>query len=125
MKIILASVERPKMTAHKIELRIESPSGGKVLGYVVIGISESRFLDLKNKFPDEGFKGQNPKVNEAIKEGITEDEKRQIAQHLGIWSNANFKFEFQTITRYVDEAKQHATFESNGKKFWVFLHHRY
>ena len=52
--------------AHKTELRVESPSGEVVFGFVVIGISENQFLELKAKFPDEGFKKQNPRLKEAI-----------------------------------------------------------
>jgi len=48
--------------AHKTELRVESPSGEIVFGFVVVGIPENRFLELKAKFPDEGFKEQNPKL---------------------------------------------------------------
>lgn len=111
------------MTAYKIDLRLEPPSGWKPFGHVVIGIPEKQFLELKARFPDEGFKGQSPKVDQAIKEGITDNEREQIANHLGLRPNTQLRFEFQTIVGYVDEAKQKPQFENNGKKFWIFQHH--
>jgi hypothetical protein len=106
------------MTAHKVELSVESASGTPV-GSVVVGISEEQFLKLKADFPDIGFSGQNPKVNEAIGDGITETEKKQIAEHLGFLYQ-NFTLQFKTICRFIDEAKERSSFESNGKKFWTF-----
>jgi hypothetical protein len=87
---------------------------------IVVGISESQFLELKAQFPDEGFKAQNPKLKEAIKQDITKEEREQIAEHLRLRSGTEPKFEFETIVRYLDEAKEQPRFESNGKKFWVF-----
>ena len=69
-------------SAYKIEFCIESLSGEKLFGFVVVGIPENQFLELKAKFPDVGFKGQNPEINEAIKEGFTEEEKERIRQKL-------------------------------------------
>jgi hypothetical protein len=106
--------------AHKLELRAESRSGEKVFGFVVIGIPENQFLELKAKFPDEGFKGQNPKLNEAIKQDITKEESERIAEHLSLRPNEKSKFECETILRYLNEAKEKPRFESNGKKFWIF-----
>ena len=106
--------------AHKTELRVESPSGEVVFGFVVIGISENQFLELKAQFPDEGFKGQNPKLKEAVKQDITKEEREQIAEHLRLKSGTEPRFECETIVRYLDEAKEQPRFESNGKKFWIF-----
>jgi hypothetical protein len=47
---------------------------GNPLGSAMVGIPEEQFLELNAKFPPRGFAGQNPKVNEAIKESITEEE---------------------------------------------------
>jgi hypothetical protein len=43
--------------AYKTELHVESPSGAVVFGFVVVGIPESQFLELKARFPDllDGF----------------------------------------------------------------------
>jgi hypothetical protein len=98
--------------AHKTELRVESPSGEVVFGFVVVGITESQFLELKAKFPDEGFKKQNPKLREAIKQNITQEEREQIIEHLRLRSDANPKFECETIVRYLDEAKEQPRFAS-------------
>src|SRR6516165_4962503 len=92
--------------AHKTELRVESPSGEVVFGFVVVGIPESQFLELKAKFPDEGFKAQNPKLKQAVKQDITKEEREQIIEHLRLRPDA--------------EAKEQPRFESNGKKFWIF-----
>ena len=106
--------------AHKTELRVESPSGEVVFGFVVIGISENQFLELKAKFPDEGFKKQNPRLKEAIKQDITKEEREQIIEHLRLRPDAEAKFESEAIVRYLDEAKEQPRFESNRKKFWIF-----
>jgi hypothetical protein len=108
------------MTTHKVDLSIELASGNP-LGSVVVGIPEEQFLELNAKFPPRGFAGQNPKVNEAIKDSITEEEKNQIAEHLGI-RHTHFTFEFKAACRFIDEAKEKPSFESNGKKFWVHDH---
>jgi hypothetical protein len=50
----------------------------------VLGIPEEQFLELIARFPEKGFSGQNPKVNEAARDGVTEWEKKQNAEHLGI-----------------------------------------
>ena len=106
-------------SAHKIELQIVSPSG-EPLGLVIVGIPEDQFLKLKAEFPDKGFSGQRPKVNQAIKEGITKQEKDHIAKHPGLPGNTKLKFQFEGIPRsYVDEAKEKPSFESHGKKFWI------
>src|SRR6516225_4165661 len=106
--------------AYKMELRVESLSGELVLGFVVVGINENQFLELKAKFPDEGFKKQNPKLKEAIKQDITHEEREQIIELLRLSPDAEPKFECETIVRYLDEAREQPRFESNGKKFWVF-----
>ena len=107
-------------SAHKTELRVESPSGELVYGFVVVGIPESQFLELKAKFPDEGFKGQNPRLKESVKQDITKEEREQIAEYLRLRPDTEPKFECETIVRYLDEAKEIPRFESNGKKFWIF-----
>ena len=64
--------------------------------------------------------GPNPKVDDAIRQSITEEEKRQIRKHLKIPFYSDFKFKFQGIGRPVDETTEKPTFEGeNGKKFWV------
>ena len=109
--------------AHKTELRVESASGEVVFGFVVVGIPESQFLELKAKFPNEGFKGfkgQNPKLKQAVKQDITKEEREHIIEHLRLRPDAEAKFECEAIVRYLDEAKEQPRFESNGKKFWIF-----
>ena len=93
-------------------------ASGNPLGSVMVGIPEEQFLELKAKFPSRGFAGQNPKVNEAIKESITEEEKTEIAEHLGI-RHTHFSFEFKAARHFIDEANERPSFESNGKKFWI------
>jgi hypothetical protein len=107
---------------NKIALSVESVSGTKVFGSVVVGVSENVYLDLKRQFPDNPITAaQRPEVNEAIKDSITEHEKAKIADLLDIRSGTNFTFQFKTIARYVDESKEPPTFEGeNGKKFWVY-----
>lgn len=114
------SLETIVMTAHKIELRLESASSEKLFGSVVIGLLENQFLELIAEFPDVRFTAQNPKVNEAVKEGITKEESERIAKHLGLRPNTELKFEFQGMLRHLDEDKEKPEFESNGKKFWIF-----
>ena len=106
--------------AYKTELRVESLSGELVLGFVVVGIPENQFLELKAKFPDEGFKKQNPKLKQAVKQDITKEERERIIEHLRLRPDTEAKFECEAIVRYLDEAKEQPRFESNGKKFWIF-----
>jgi hypothetical protein len=105
------------MTAHKVDLSIESASGNH-LGSVVVGIPEEQFLKFKTDFSDIGFMGQNPKLNKAIRDSLTKQEKEQIANHLGI-QNMRFALTLKSSSRPVDEAKEKPSFESNGKKFWI------
>ena len=111
------------MTAYEIGLYVEPVSGRKPFGHVVIGIPENQFLELKADCPDQGFKGQNPKVAQAIKEGITKDEREWMLLHLGLRPGTECRFTSQGIVPYIDEAKEKPHFERNGKKFWVFRHH--
>jgi hypothetical protein len=53
-----------------------------------VGIPECQFLELKAKFPDEGFKGQNPKLKQAVKQDITKEEREQIIEHLRLRPDA-------------------------------------
>jgi hypothetical protein len=108
-------------SAHKLELLVQPLSGLEIYGYVVIGIPEDQFLKLKAEFPDRQWAGQDPRINEAIKNGVTEDERKQIAVHFELRPWDEFKLEFRTPSpRYVDEAKKNPSFEMNGKKFWIF-----
>jgi hypothetical protein len=108
------------MNGWKIPLLIESASGYLPVS-VVVGIPQEQFLELIARFPEKGWSGQNPKVNEAIRDGITDAEKKKIAALLRIL-HANFTFVFDTYPRFIDEAKQQPVFESNGKKFWIVPH---
>ncbi len=108
-------------SAHKIELLVLPPSGLVPVGYAVVGVPEDQMRELKTQFPDRQWSGQDPRVNEAIKNGVTEDERKQIAVHLQLRPWDEFKLDFRTdIPRFVDETKELPTFENNGKKFWIF-----
>jgi|SRR5271165_5555233 len=109
------------LSAHKLEFLVQPLSGLELYGYVVIRIPEDQFLRLKAEFPDRQWAGQDPKVNEAIKEGITKEEREEIAKHLKLLPRTEFQIIFRTPgPRYVDEAKENPSFEMNGKKFWMF-----
>jgi hypothetical protein len=113
------------MPLEKRYLRIESPSGDKVFGSFIIGVPIAKVLELKHKYPDREFLGQDPRVDDAIKQDITEGEKRQICKYLHIPSLTEIKFEFQGIGGLIHETTKEATFGGeNGKKFWVFESHR-
>ena len=47
------------------------------------------------KFPPQSpFAGQNPKVNEAIKDGISDEEADHIRRHLNLRRSTKLKFTF-------------------------------
>jgi hypothetical protein len=94
----------------------------KNVDYVVIGIPEEQFRELNAKFPPQSpFAGQNPKVNEAIKDGISDEEADHIRRHLNLQRSTKLKFTFEGIAQHlVDEAKRKPSFVLNGKSFWVF-----
>jgi len=115
-----ASEKVAKMPSHKVPIQIYLPSG-KSPGFVVVGIPDHAFLKLKAEHPGEGFNGHNPKLDVAIKDGITKEELERIARHLNVPYDTKLKCEIKGgILRYVDEAKEKPTFESDGKKFWIF-----
>jgi hypothetical protein len=106
------------MPSHKVQIQIYLLSG-KSPGFVVVEIPDDEFLKLKVEFPEEGFKGHNPKLDVAIKNGITKVETERIARHLNLPYDTKLKLQTRGgIPRPVDEAKP--AFESNGKKFWIF-----
>ena len=108
------------MSLEKRYLRVETLLGDRVFGSFVIGVPIATVLDLKQQYPDHSFAGPNPKVDDAIRQSITEEEKRQIRKHLKIPFDSNFKFKFQGIGRPVDETTEKPAFKGeNGKKFWV------
>src|ERR1700692_3499104 len=82
------------MSLEKRYLRVETLRGDRVFGSFVIGVPIATVLDLKQQYPDHSFAGPNPKVDDAIRQSITEEEKRQIRKHLKIPSNSDFKFKF-------------------------------
>jgi hypothetical protein len=110
-----------EVVAHKTEIVVLSLSGEK-RGYVVIGIPEEQFRELNAKFPPQSpFAGQSPKVNEAIKDGISDEEADHIRRHLNLQRSTKLKFTFEGIAQHlVDEAKRKPSFVLNGKSFWVF-----
>jgi hypothetical protein len=69
-------------------------------------------VNSKTEFPDRQWSGQDPRVNEAINNGVTKTERKQIAVRLELRPWDEFKL--------VDETKELPTFENNGKKFWIF-----
>jgi hypothetical protein len=91
-------------------------ASGNPLGSVMVGIPEEQFLELNAKFPPRGFARQNPKVNEAIKESITEEEKTEIAEHLGI-RHTRFTFEFKAARHFIDEANERPSSKAMAKSF--------
>ena len=104
-------------SAHKVQIQIYLPSG-KCPGFVVVGIPDDEFLKLKDEYSEECFKGHNPKLDVAIKDGITKEELERIARHLNLPYDTKLKFLTRGgIPRFVDEAKP--AFESNRKKFWI------
>ena len=111
------------MATHKVDLRIEFPAGTPI-GNVVVGIPEDQFLELKDKVPDKEWSGRDPRVNEAIKDGITKEETERIAAHLRLPADTKLTLQFEGMSRYVDEAKEKPSFESSGKKFWIKLRQR-
>ncbi len=61
-------------SAHKLEFLVMS--GQAHHGFVVVGIPADQFLKLKTDYPDRQWSGQDPKVNEAIKDGVTEEAEK-------------------------------------------------
>ncbi len=99
---------------HKIEFVVLPISGMAPIGYVVLGVAKEEFLKLKEEFPDRPRSGEDPGVNGAIKDGVTEEERKQISEHLQIRQWDGFNLEFRTPgTRYLEEEKEAPAFESN------------
>ena len=64
---------------YTLEFLVQPRSGIDLFGYVVVGICEDQSLKLRAEFPDRQWSGQDPRFDQAIKDGITEDEKRRIS----------------------------------------------
>jgi hypothetical protein len=105
------------MASAPVQIEVYSPSD-KHLCFVFVQAPDNQFLELATKYPPEAFAGQNIKLNEAIKEGITQKETEGIARHLKIPHDTKLKFE---VFRGIPEAVDHAMppFDMNGKKFWI------
>jgi hypothetical protein len=129
------NAEYPPKCGHASTSRLPGAAGGHTVdgmplplliksgsGYlpvtVMVEIPAEQFSEIIAKFPNpHPFRGQDPRVNEAIRDGITDEEKKQVGALLRIW-HTNFTFVFDTIPRPpVDQAKP--DLEINGKKFWI------
>ena len=109
------------MPLEKRYLSVVSLSRDKVFGSFVIGVPETKVLELKQKYPDCETRGRDPRVDKSIKRDITEGEKRQIREYLHIPSLTAITFEFGGGERPIDEGTEKPLFEGeNGKKFSVF-----
>ena len=109
------------MPLEKRYLSVVSLSRDKVFGSFVIGVPETKVLELKQKYPDCETRGRDPRVDKSIKRDITEGEKRRIREYLHIPSLTSITFDFGGGERPIDEGTEMPLFEGeNGKKFWVF-----
>ena len=100
------------MPLEKRYLSVVSLSRDKVFGSFVIGVPETKVLELKQKYPDCETRGRDPRVDKSIKRDIT---------YLHIPSLTAITFEFGGGERSIDEGTEKPLFEGeNGKKFWVF-----
>ena len=105
------------MPSAPVQIQVYS-SSNQFLGFVSVQLPDDQFQEILAKYPPEGFTGQNRKVNEAIRDGITKEEAERIARHLDLSHDSKLKFElYAGIPQAVDHAKP--TFEMDGRKFWI------
>ena len=106
-------------SVYKTELRVYLASG-ESRGSVVVRISEEESRELHAKFPPQSrWAETNPKVDQAICDGITKEEREQIAKHLRVepWTEIRLEVKTDAFLSAVDE--EHPWFVMNGKAFWI------
>jgi hypothetical protein len=102
---------------HRTELLISDPSGNR-LGSVVVKISEDQSRELEQSPPQSPYSGKNPKVDQAICDGVTKEEREKIAKHFGLESGTEITLRVRDgFLSSVDEANP--DFEINGRTFWI------
>ena len=106
-------------SVYKTELRVYLPSG-ESRGSVVVRISEEESRELDAKFPPKSrWAGKIPNVEQAICDGITKEEREQIAKHLRVepWTEIRLEVKTDAFLSEVDE--EHPWFVMNGEAFWI------
>jgi len=106
-------------SVYKTELRVYLRSG-ESRGSVVVRISEEESRELDAKFPPESrWAGKIPNVEQAICDGITKEEREQIAKYLSVepWTEIRLEVKTDAFLSEVDE--EHPWFVMNGKAFWI------
>ena len=103
---------------HRTELLISDPSGNR-LGSVVVRISADQSRELDEKYPPQSqYSGENPKVDQAICEAITKEEREKIAKHFGLESGTEITLRVRD--GFLSSVKEAAPdFEINGRTFWI------
>lgn len=105
-------------SAHRTELLIGDTSGNR-LGSVMVRISEDQSRELDEKYPPQSqYPGKNPKLDQAICDGITKEEREKIAEDFGLGPGTEITLQVRDgFLSSVDEAKP--DFGMNGKTFWL------
>jgi hypothetical protein len=106
-------------SVYKTELRVYLPSG-ESRGSVVVRIFEEERRELDAKFPSRSQSaGKYSQVEQVICDGITKEEREQIAKHLRVepWTEIRLEVKTGAFLSAVDE--EHPWFVMNGKAFWI------
>ena len=100
---------------YKTELRVYLPSG-ESRGSVVVRISEEESRELDAKLPPQS---QWAEKDQAVCNGITKEEREQIAKPLRVepWTEMWLEVKTDAFLSEVDE--EHPWFVMNGKAFWI------
>jgi hypothetical protein len=119
---MIQALPKVLIVSYMIRIRIESAIGRPVvLGYVVVGFSDSEMRELIERFPSDAIRGQDPRLNSTLRERITEAEsaKAKIRNVLNLPKSTQISFHPQDPSPTRDEVQRWPSFEDGGRMFWV------
>jgi len=102
-------------SVYKTELRVYLPSG-ESRGSAVVRIPEEESRELNTKFPPQSRWAEK---DQAICNGITKEEREQIAKYLSVEPWTEIRLEVKTGAFLSAVNEEHPWFVMNGKAFWI------
>jgi hypothetical protein len=101
------------------EFLIPAVMGGHPFGRAIVGVPQDQMLELKKEFPDHEVRGEDPWIQVAIQDGITENARARIVSALRLSPGTTITFQMLSIPTADVPPSDRPKFESDGKSFWV------
>jgi hypothetical protein len=101
------------------QFTISVANGGLPFPRAIVGVPDDQMLELKKQFPDREFTGEDPQIQFAIRDGITDSEREKILSALSLLPGTTITFQIQPVPTTDIPPPDPPMFEGDGKLFWV------